>query len=271
MRNVLNPLLLLLAVGAVDASDNFISPFFDASIGDIQSDHNDTQHAIELLKRQGGCSSGYTNCFNLGAPGLCCKPESVCSADSAGHVGCCPVGAACTGLIGGATGGQTPPSGLVFASSTASSTGFTFATTTNSVQAAGVTPSTVSNPYYPFPYIATTYTDAAACSAAWTGCQTNSASCTAALGGNGYAVTVAAPNGGVTVEAVTTSLPSSAASSVCSSLSSIGCYGLQVAACAAFGNGNAAGATGAAARVGAGAGVYCMGAGVAVGIAGQML
>ena len=54
-----------------------------------------------LLRRQNNneCPTSYTNCYGQGAPGLCCQPSAVCSADMAGHVACCPIGAACTGTI----------------------------------------------------------------------------------------------------------------------------------------------------------------------------
>lgn len=275
MRNALIHLpLLLAAVAGAKPADNLISPFFDASIADALFDGNDTAVAIELVKRQSGCASGYSNCAGIGAPGSCCKSNSqVCSADSSGHVGCCPVGAACTGTIAGATAGQSVvTTGITTTTGTATTTGGFIIGTGTSSSAAITSRSTVPNPYYPFPYIATTYTNAAACSAAYTGCQTDFASCTSALGGSVNGVTVDAPNGaGITVQAITATLPSAQASSACSSLSSVACYNLQVEACQAFGTGSGSAATGAAARAGCRSYVYGMGAGVAVGMAGQML
>ena len=57
----------------------------------------------DLRKRQfsNTCPQNFANCANLGAPGLCCADDAICSADSAGHVACCPSGAACSGTIGG--------------------------------------------------------------------------------------------------------------------------------------------------------------------------
>jgi hypothetical protein len=87
-----------------------------------------------LFRRQDDdtCPSSYNNCANIGAPGLCCSPSARCSADAAGHVACCPQGAACTGTIGAivtktssgsATGSATGTgnSGLLVTASTASS------------------------------------------------------------------------------------------------------------------------------------------------------
>ena len=80
------------------------------------------QQLHELFRRQDSdtCPSGYNNCENIGAPGLCCSPSARCSADAAGHVACCPRGAACTGTIGGAaTSGSTGSDGG-FAAATSS-------------------------------------------------------------------------------------------------------------------------------------------------------
>lgn len=106
----------------------------------------------------------------------------------------------------------------------------------------------------------------AACSSAYSSCQTDVSSCTAALAGGIHGVTISGPNGGVTVSEITATLDPTAASQVCQSLSSQACYGLQVAACAAFGTGTAnnAGRN----RCGH---LYGIGAGVAIGMAGEML
>jgi len=104
----------------------------------------------------------------------------------------------------------------------------------------------------------------AACSSAYTSCQSDAASCTTALANGAAGVTISAPNGG---GATITAIPSvglQSAQSICSSLSSLGCSQLTVEACAAFdGQGNAAKRARCA--------DYLMTAGVAVGIAGQLL
>lgn len=58
-----------------------------------------------LEKRQGGttCPASYSACAALGAPGLCCRRNTNCAVDQAGHVACCPVNAACTGTIRGSS------------------------------------------------------------------------------------------------------------------------------------------------------------------------
>lgn len=92
---------------------NELSPFYPALGSDSFSEllppspnttFDETEPAqVELRKRQSSsCPSSYINCNGIGAPGLCCAGNSVCSADYAGHVACCPTRAACTGTIGGA-------------------------------------------------------------------------------------------------------------------------------------------------------------------------
>ena len=62
--------------------------------------------------------------------------------------------------------------------------------------------------------------------------------------GNSYGVTVVAPNGaGVTVAPTLTNVGSASATSICSSLSSVGCYNIQSGNCAQFGSGTASGGT----------------------------
>jgi hypothetical protein len=80
------------------------------------------QQLHELFRRQDSdaCPSSYNNCENIGAPGLCCSPSARCSADAAGHVACCPRGAACTGTIGGIVTGGSTSSGSGVASATSS-------------------------------------------------------------------------------------------------------------------------------------------------------
>lgn len=86
----------------------------------LQPHHN-------LFRRQTDdtCPSSYNNCANIGAPGLCCAPSARCSADAAGHVACCPRGAACTGTIGAIKTGTSTGTGTGTgtATSTASGTG----------------------------------------------------------------------------------------------------------------------------------------------------
>ncbi len=238
------------------ASPNVFSPFFSPVVDEAFGQENDTSVAHELLKRQDGCPEGYGACAGLGAAGLCCRDNTLCAPDQLGRVACCPIGAFCTGTIGGpaATGGVTTTpslSGFVFPTTTvsvvtqASTQGFIIADSTTVAQPSGarITRSTVPNQYYPFAYIPTTYVNAAACSSAYTGCQTDLASCTAALAGQINGVTVQAPGGGMTVQGITARVDPTSATSICSSLSLQACSGLQVEACQAFGTGGPAAAT----------------------------
>ncbi|KAF2793340.1 hypothetical protein K505DRAFT_375416 [Melanomma pulvis-pyrius CBS 109.77] len=277
MRNVFAALLFLPAIAL--ASPNLLSDFFEPLLESSPATNNDTiavEEGLELVKRQTGCATGYAGCSNIGAPGLCCRTNQVCSADAVGHVACCPLNAACTGtIIGVGTGATSLPTTSIFGATTTTQgpliiVGTTTATATGTgtfIQATGAASnvrSTVPNSFYPFAFIPTTYTNAAACSSAYTSCQTDAASCTADLANGRQGVTISAPNGGVTITAIA-SLGPTAAASICQSLSSQACFGLQVAACQAFDGG----ATGAGRNLCGG--VYKIGAGVAVGIAGQML
>ena len=268
--------LLLLPAAALAASD-FASNFSPAQLAQSPAQSNETLIEAglpELLRRQTNpneCADGYNPCSNINQPGLCCPNDNVCSMDSAGHAACCPVGSACTGTIAPATQGSSP-------TGTQSTTGTPTAgaaTTTiignpnpteSFVQGSGASATSwVPNTFFPFAYLPTTYTAAAACSSAYSRCQSDAARCTAALaGGQNFGVTVSAPNGGVTITAVP-SLGSASASSICSSLSSAACSGdWNVAACSAYGGDG----SGAQRRCGD---VYKMGAGVAIGVVGQML
>lgn len=264
MRTVIAPLLLapLAALAAPDAFANF-----EPALEQLPTVFNETESlaqdgTLELLKRQGNtCANNYYACSNLGAPGLCCPRTAVCSADQRGQVACCPQGNVCTGTIGAIpttspTATQTGP--FVVASTT---TAGPFVQQTTGASAG----STVQNQFYPFPYIATTYTNAAACSSAYTSCQGDAAKCTNALANGAQGVTISAPNGGATITAIP-SVGLQSAQSICASLSSIGCYQLTVEACARF---DGAGAGNGAMR--ARCADYLMTAGVAVGIAGQLL
>jgi hypothetical protein len=267
MRNIFTVLYFLPAIAL--ANPNILLSEFFEPLPETLAQGNDTiaEGSLELVKRQTGCAAGYAGCSNIGAPGLCCRTSQVCSADAAGHVACCPLNNACTGTIGAIA---TILSSVPTAAPTTTAAGGVIivpgATTTGgfSQQTGSASRSTVPNSFYPFAFIATTYTNAAACSSAYTSCQTDAASCTADLASGRMGVTISAPNGGATITAIA-SIGPVAASSVCQSLSSQACYGLEVAACANFGNG------------GTGAGrrrcgdMYAMGAGVAVGIAGQLL
>lgn len=120
----------------ISISDYYISSTPQEAAQQAPSPHSQQQNSPpqpqttprphnNLFRRQSDdtCPSGYNNCSNIGAPGLCCSPSARCQADNAGHVACCPLGAACTGSIGGAaTAGSTDSSGG-FAEATSSGAG----------------------------------------------------------------------------------------------------------------------------------------------------
>lgn len=239
----------LLAVAGLLSTASAIAdrytPFLDSLFG-LSND-------ALLIKRQNNCQSGYNSCASLGASDVCCSQGSSCALDQAGNIACCPSGAVCTGTIKGTrTGSVTLGSGT----NTASTGGFVLGGTTtsttsttsqsSSVQITGIAGggSTVPNNFYPFIYIPTSYANAALCTTAYSSCQTASTSCYVALAGqNG--VTVSGFGGGVTVQGASGTVLSSA-SSICSSLSAEGCYGLQETQCAGFGTGGGSGQTGTA-------------------------
>ncbi|KAH9870365.1 hypothetical protein IAQ61_005839 [Plenodomus lingam] len=266
MRPALAPLFLAPLV-ALAAPDKFAA--FEPALEQLPAAYNESEAigqdgVVELLKRQGNtCASNHYACNNLGAPGLCCPRTAICSVDQRGAVACCPQGVACTGVLG-----NSPATSLPTATTTTTGPFVPAQTTTDpfSQGTGGTSPgSTVQNQFYPFPYIATTYTNAAACSSAYTACQSDATKCTAALASGAQGVTISAPNGGATITAVP-SVGLASAQSICSSLSSVGCYGLTVEACARF-DGASAGNAAARERCAG----YWMTAGVAVGIAGQLL
>ena len=249
MRIAITALVFLPVLAA--AAPDFVADFQPAVLEQSPAQANETlleDTSNELRRRQGtNCANGYAVCNSINRPDLCCQTNQVCSADRAGNAACCPLGAACTGTIGVTVGITTS---LPVSSTTLSSPTTNFATPTTGatgsdnpfVQAtSGASPahSTVSNPYYPFPAIPTTYTAAAACSSAYTSCQSDAASCTAALANGQNGVTISAPNGGVTVTAIA-SLGTQSAQSICQSLSSQACSGLIVEACSSFGPGQGA-------------------------------
>lgn len=93
-----------------------LSPFIQPILDILPQSYTNATAQHELLKRQysNTCPTGYNNCANMGAAGLCCNPSAVCSADYAGNVACCPTGAACTGTISGViTAGTVDNSGAL--------------------------------------------------------------------------------------------------------------------------------------------------------------
>ncbi|KAF2229222.1 hypothetical protein EV356DRAFT_581009 [Viridothelium virens] len=103
----------------------------------------DCHDQMPLQRRQNNneCPTSYSNCYGQGAPGLCCQPSAVCSADMAGHVACCPVGAACTGTIVAVnTASQTSTSTFgVNPSTTTTTNGFSSLSATSTSSPAATT------------------------------------------------------------------------------------------------------------------------------------
>lgn len=255
------------------------APFYEAL---LETNETLIASSHDLLKRDGNCPTNYNSCSTLAAAdaGACCTVGSFCTTDGAKNIACCPTGAKCTGTvnIGTATGtGGGAVFGSGTATTTATATGSTTSTTTTTSTANTATitsaASVVNNVYFPFPYIPTTYSNSAACMVAYSDCQSNYAACTADLdGGGGFAVTIVAPAGGVTVSPTAQNLGASSATSICSSLYNVGCYGIVPSNCANFGAGTFVAATGTSApgsRITAGCYAGMVAAGL--GIAGQML
>ncbi|KAH8598985.1 hypothetical protein B0O99DRAFT_614696 [Bisporella sp. PMI_857] len=259
----------------------FILPTYASQLPPVFSDFfdslpaNETSSGLlghELIKRDGNCPTNYNSCStlakNLG--GACCTAGSVCSLDRARNVACCPIGASCTGTI--IVGTATGTTGVFLGASTVTSVSAT--TTSGSAATPTITAGSVTyvtNQYFPFPIIPTTYSNSAACNSAYEACTSNYAACTANLAGTGFGVTIVAPNGGgVTVAPTVAQVAAASATSICSSLSQQACYGIQSDSCAVFGGGSfSAGSTGAAGRTGSGRGCVAMGV-VAMGIAGMV-
>ncbi|OTB03057.1 hypothetical protein M426DRAFT_322085 [Hypoxylon sp. CI-4A] len=150
------------------------------------------------------CPTDYFSCEDRGDAfaGTCCENGQLCALDAHSQAACCPTTATCTGV---APTGATP------------------------------SVSYVSNTYFSFPYIPTSFANSVACTSALNQCSRNYEACVSDIGGSGggYAVTIVVPGGGGTTVAATqgTALPSATATSVCSSLSSEACYNLQTSQC----------------------------------------
>ena len=178
----------------------------------------------ELSRRQqnGGCWPGTYSCAQQGAifNNICCTLGQVCALDQTNSPACCPAGAVCTGT---APAQFLPPQTAV---------------------------SYVPNQYFSFPYIPTVFANQAACTSAVVQCSRNYDACTAFLQGQvapnptgGYGVTINVPGpGGTTIVGGPAGAPASAvnygpatATSVCGSLSRVGCYGINNNVCATTG------------------------------------
>lgn len=176
---------------------------------------------------------------------------------------CCPANSACTGTVG-APDGAAQTAGPATGSSGAASAGITHAISGSN---------TVSNQYYQFPVIPTTFADAADCSTSFSSCQAESAKCTGLVEGGGYDVTISGQNGQITQQAA---LAPASAEAICSSLSQEACHGLQLSQCSSLGGATATAAGGSFVVGSSNAAptrciaLYGLGVGMAVGFAGQI-
>ncbi|KAJ5387977.1 hypothetical protein N7509_010518 [Penicillium cosmopolitanum] len=215
---------------------------------------------LRLLSRDDdNCPSGYNPCSNLGNSDACCKSGSRCTTDAADNIACCRTGASCTGsLTGTSTGTET---GSTFISPHGTS-----ATTTATGTTATMTDGTIDGAY-PFVYIPTTIGNAESCSSYYSQCQSEYTQCTGNLMGR-YGVTVGGNGGGVTVEAIT---GAAQATSICSSLSSRACHGLQIQNCATAATETGRDTSGNAANPRRASSLHDLAFGFAVGIAGMFI
>ncbi|KAK0115153.1 hypothetical protein ONS96_013619 [Cadophora gregata f. sp. sojae] len=278
--------LLLLPVSALQIP-SILAPFYEPRIEDSILLSNESlstsleEHSNDLRKRDGNCPINFNSCstFRDSAGGACCTAGTFCTTDRARNIACCPTGAACTGTLDVATATTTGlgGGGAVFGTGTTT----TVPTTAIATITDGAAVSYVANAFFPWPYIPTTYANSAACNSAYQDCQTNYAACTSALDGSGagnlgFGVTIVAPNGGITATPTIQSLGIASATSICSSLSSEGCYNIVSENCAQFGTGtevNFVPGTTVNVAARATAGCYAVGvmAGVGLGFAGQMI
>ncbi|KAI1431989.1 hypothetical protein GGR50DRAFT_26337 [Xylaria sp. CBS 124048] len=207
---------------------------------------SDVQHFFPSHQKGLVCPADFFSCENKGAQfaGTCCQNGQVCSLDAQQSAACCPTTATCTGV------------------------------------APGIEPTTtasyVTNSYFAFPIIPTSFSNAAACTAALSDCTQNYNACLVDLTGGGspgYGVTIQVPGaGGTTVTQAQTTLPSATATAICSTLSLQGCHGLSDGLCHAGTQGGfTVGSVNAAPRPTAAARLAGIIAGVGIGIVGGQL
>ncbi|KAI1814643.1 hypothetical protein GGS20DRAFT_547815 [Poronia punctata] len=166
--------------------------------------YSDALEFFPIHRRDVTCPANYFSCEDRGEQfaGACCENGQKCSLDAHQSAACCPESATCTGVAPG--GGPT------------------------------ATASFVSNSYYPFPIVPTSYKNTAACISAVNDCRDNYSACVSGLtaGGGNHGVTIEVPGaGGTTVAQVQTHLPSATATEVCSTLSLQACHGLSGGLC----------------------------------------
>jgi hypothetical protein len=218
---------------------------------DLEASRYQASRILRILKRDDNCPASYSGCSDQGNANVCCRSGTTCTVDAAHNIACCPTGAACTGTLGAtatatATGDNNSGGGGG-AQETSTTSGFMFphsttaGATTTSASLASITGSTIGGAAYPFIYIPTSFANAATCVSYYSFCQEEYTSCVASLGGQ-HGVTVAGGGGGgVTVQGNPALTTAPAAVSICSSLSTRACYGLEEGYCSSFGSATASG------------------------------
>ncbi|OTA54323.1 hypothetical protein K449DRAFT_469520 [Hypoxylon sp. EC38] len=120
-----------------------------------------------VQRRDITCPANYFSCEDRGAAfqGTCCENGQLCSLDAHSQAACCPTTATCTGV---APTGTTPAASFV------------------------------SNSYFSFPYIPTSFANSVACTSALNQCSRNYDACVSDLAGTAagvYGVTIVVPGG----------------------------------------------------------------------------
>lgn len=203
----------------------------------FQKTHRQRSWNPLLVKRQ-SCPSGYGSCSSLGDSGACCPNDTNCARDSAGQIACCLIGASCVGSLGS---GSTSTSPYVLGGTTTTTQNAASTITSQATLASGY--STINNQFYPFIQIPSTYANSQLCLQAFTSCQSASTACFNSLNGQNAVTISGIGTQGLTQPGVTGTIAVSA-SSICSSLSQEGCYGLQSTQCSQFGSGGTTVTTG---------------------------
>lgn len=221
MLLLLPPLVIQLLLAVPSSALHPPSPVLEFSSPHISSNTSSPFPLDARAAADGSCPANYNSCSSLSSSygAACCASNSLCALDQAKNIACCPIGSKCTGIISSPSSPNT----------------------------AFPAESTVSNAYFPYPYIPTSFANAAVCTSYSSACDANYAACTADLQG-GFGVTIAVPGGGgTTVAPLQTGssggtggggVPAGEAPSVCSSLSSVACKGAQ-GGCASWGTASA--------------------------------
>lgn len=191
-----------------------------------------------LLKRQ-ACASNYKQCTAISAPGSCCPNDTDCARDQNGNAACCPSGNVCTGAVSGTATRTASTSTTPFVLGGTTQTSATI--TASAPLASGY--STLSNAYYPFLVIPTTYANQQDCLSAYSSCQSASTACFSSLAGQNGVTISGVGSQGITQAGASGTIAQSA-QSICSTLYQSGCYNIQTSVCTNFASGGSTQSTG---------------------------